>query len=56
MKESDKHRVSRRNVLKGGAGLALTAFYGGAVSGQDADPPASGNLIAEENAKPGTQD
>ena len=56
MKESEQHRISRRNVLKGSAGLALTALYGGTVSGQDEDPPASGNLIAEENAKPGTQD
>ena len=56
MKESDQHRISRRNILKSGAGLALTALYGGTVSGQDEDPPASGNLIAEENAKPGTQD
>ncbi|MDC0363030.1 hypothetical protein OAN12_08320 [Halioglobus sp.] len=48
--------VSRRNVLKSGAGLALTAAYGGSILGQADEPPAAGNLIEQENAKPGTQD
>tara|TARA_R110002072_G_scaffold68753_2_gene167052 strand:+ start:331 stop:1950 length:1620 start_codon:yes stop_codon:yes gene_type:complete len=56
--EQDTNRpgVSRRNVLKGSAGLALTAAYGGSVLGQADEPPAAGNLIEQENAKPGTQD